>query len=188
MSQPIRRALAGAFVALIALASAAPAVAQGANQNLKIAILDTEQILTSSATGKQAIEELRALQQEKSTEGEQRQQELQELRDRLTEGRLSLSEERITEMEKELEDKAIALRRFQDDANRELQKKREEVLSQIDRKVMPIINEYGEEQGFDLIFRKFESGLIYADEGVDITPAIIERLDAAEGGDSGSGS
>jgi len=35
--------------------------------------------------------------------------------------------------------------------------------------------------GFTLIFRKFESGLIYADEAIDITPMVIQRLDAAQG-------
>ncbi len=33
--------------------------------------------------------------------------------------------------------------------------------------------------GYTLIFRKFESGLIYADEAVDITKLVITRLDAA---------
>jgi outer membrane protein len=82
-------------------------------------------------------------------------------------------------MQKQYEDKEIYLRRFQDDATRELNKKRDEILAQIDKQVMPVINQVGKEMGFTLIFRKFESGLIYADETVDITNTIIERLDAA---------
>lgn len=180
----VRLALA-AVLAAVLLAPAVPAAAQ--ETSLKIAILDTEQILTASDTGKKALEELTALRQQKESEGQALQAEAEELRNRLAEGRLSLSEDRIASMEQELEDKAIALRRFQDDANRQLQKKRDEVLAAIDRKVMPIINEFGNEQGYDLIFRKFESGLIFADEGVDVTEEIIRRLDASEGG-SGSGS
>ena len=34
---------------------------------------------------------------------------------------------------------------------------------------MPVINQVGKELGYTLIFRKFESGLIYADEAIDIT-------------------
>jgi len=170
---PIRGVLAGAFALLLASGVAAPLAAQG----LKIAIIDTERILLTSATGKKALEELTALRTAKEEQGRQLQGEVELLRDRLTEGRLSLSEERITEIEKELEDKAIALRRFQDDANRELNKKRDEILAQVDGKVMPIINAYGQEGAYDLIFRKFESGLIYANEGVDVTDEIIRRLD-----------
>ena len=180
----LRLALAAAL-AVVVLAAAVPAAAQGTS-DLKIAILDTERILSASETGKKALEELQALRQQKQEEGANLQQEAEELRTRLDEGRLSLSEDRILELQQELEDKAIALRRFQDDANRELQKKQEEVLAQIDRKVMPIITAFGQEEGYDLIFRKFESGLIYADDGVDVTQAIIDRLDAAEGGGSGS--
>jgi hypothetical protein len=44
---------------------------------------------------------------------------------------------------------------------------------------MPVINQVGKELGYTLIFRKFESGLIYADEAVDITASIIQRLDGA---------
>jgi len=178
-----RNAMAGALAAVLALAVVAPLAAQ----ELKIAVIDTEQILLNSTTGKKALEQLKALRTEKEDQGKKMQDELQALRERLNEGRLSLAEDRIRAMEKEVEDKAIALRRFQDDANRDLQKKRDEVLAQVDGKVMPIINQYGKEQGFDLIFRKFESGLIYADEGSDITPEVIRRLDASETSGSGSG-
>jgi outer membrane protein len=178
------RVLAGAFALVLGLAAAAPLAAQQAT-GLKIAVLDTEQILLQSATGKAALEELRTRRERKEGEGKALQTEVQQLRDRLSEGRLSLSQDKIAELEKQLEDKAISLRRFEDDANRELTKKREEVLAKVDSKVMPIINAYGQEMGYDLIFRKFESGLIYADEGVDVTPEIIRRLDASGGTGAG---
>ena len=38
------------------------------------------------------------------------------------------------------------------------------------------------ELGYTLIFRKFESGLIYADDGVDITNVVIQRIDAGAQG------
>jgi len=186
---PIRGALAGAAALVLALGAAAPLAAQGL-ADMKIAIIDTERILTTSETGKKALEELRTLQTAKEEQGKAMQSELETLRDRLTEGRLSLSDERIAEMEKEMEDKAIALRRFQDDANRDLGKKRDEVLRRVDQAVMPIITAYGQEGSFDLIFRKFESGLIYANDGVDVTDEIIRRLDSGGGAQpaaSGSG-
>ncbi len=56
------------------------------------------------------------------------------------------------------------------------------MLKQIDERVMPVINQAGKDLGYTLIFRKFESGLIYADEAIDITGVIIQRLDAATQG------
>ncbi|HXO20202.1 MAG TPA: OmpH family outer membrane protein, partial [Thermoanaerobaculia bacterium] len=59
---------------------------------------------------------------------------------------------------------------------------KDDVLGAIDQRVMPVINQVGKEQGYTLIFRKFESGLIYADEAIDITDLVIKRLDAANQG------
>ncbi len=146
---------------------------------IKIAVIDTERILLNSQTGKKALADLKKLQEQKENEAKTKQQEIKDIQTRLNDGRNSLSQDKLAEMEKQLEDRVIALRRFQDDANRDLGKKRDEVLAQVDQRVMPVINQVGKELGYTLIFRKFESGLIYADEAVDITVAIIQRLDAA---------
>lgn len=168
-----------AALALVAAVAAAPAQAQGP----KIAVIDTERILLNSATGKKALADLKKVQEQKEAEARTKQQEIKDLQSKLTDGKLSLAQDKLAEMEKQLEDRVISLRRFQDDANRELTKKRDDVLAQVDAKVMPVINQVGKEQGYTLIFRKFESGLIYADEAVDITNAVIQRLDggAAQG-------
>ena len=184
---PLRTVLAAAL--LLAAAGVSPAAAQG----LKVAVINTEQVLLESSTGKAALAELRQVREAKEAEGQNLQNEVQELRKRLTDGRLSLAEDKIAELEQQLEEKGIALRRFQDDATRELNKRRDEVLAEIDRKVLPIINQVGQEQGYSLIFRKYESGLVFASDEVDITNEIIRRLDsgasaaaAAPGGGSGS--
>jgi outer membrane protein len=168
-------ALAAPF-ALPAMAQAAPAPAAG---TMKIAVIDTEKILMNSAAGKRALGDLKKLQDQKEAEGRTKQQEIKDLQAKLTDGRLSLAQDKLADMEKQLEDKVIDLRRFQDDANRDLTKKRDEILGQIDDKVMPVINQVGKEMGYTLIFRKFESGLIYADDAIDITNSVIQRLDAA---------
>lgn len=165
------------LAAALALGLAAPLAAQAQ----KIAVIDTERVITASTTGKQALEGLTSLREQKEREGEALQKELVDLQTRLQEGRLSLSEDRIAELQRQAEDKALAMRRFQDDANRELAKRRDEVLAAVDQKVMPVINQFGQANGYDLIFRKFESGLIYATEAIDITDEVIAALDAGGG-------
>lgn len=173
---PLILGLALAAAPIVPARAQQPASPGGA---IKIAVIDTEKILLGSNTGKKALADLKKLQETKETEGRTKQQEIKDLQAKLTDGRLSLSQDKLTEMEKQLEDKVVQLRRFQEDANAELGKKRDQVLAQIDQRVMPVINQIGKEMGYTLIFRKFESGLIYADEAVDITGAIIQRLDAA---------
>lgn len=175
-----RRLSAVALAAALALGAAAPLAAQAQ----KIAIIDTERVLTASATGKAALEGLTALREQKTQQGQALETQLTELQGRMEEGRLSLSEDKLAELQRQIEDKALEMRRFQDDANRELAKRRDDVLAQVDQQVMPVINQYGQQNGYDLIFRKFESGLIYAADAVDITDEVIAALDggAASGG------
>ncbi len=83
-------------------------------------------------------------------------------------------------MEKQIEEKVIAFRRFQDDADRELARRPgTRPSTQIEQQVLPLINQVGSEGGYTVIFNKFQSGLIFADDAVDITDEIIQRFDGA---------
>jgi outer membrane protein len=177
-----RAAVAGLLGLALAAAPAAAQQAAPAGGTIKIAVIDTEKILLSSVAGKKALADLKKLQEAKETELRGRAQELKDLQTKISEGRLSLAQDKLSDLSKQYEEKEIAARRLQDDATRELNKKRDEMLAQIDERVMPVINQAGKDLGYTLIFRKFESGLIYADEAVDITPVIIQRLDAASQG------
>lgn len=176
--------LLAAFVAAGAV-SAAPAAAQAEAGAIKVAVIDVERILIESERGKSALEELEALQNEKREQGQAMQQEINDLRNQLNEGRLSLAEERLTQLQKQIEDKMIALQRFQDDANRELTEKRDQVLSQIERSIFPVINEIGQEGEYTLIFNKYNSGLVYASDAVDITDQVIERYNQIQSAPAG---
>lgn len=180
--QPVRRLVVLAVLGACALASAAPLAAQG---SFKVAVIDVERILLESNRGKAALQEIDALRKQKQDEGEVMQKALADLQTRFTEGRLSLSEDKLAELRKEIEDKTIALRRFQDDATRDLTKKRNEVLDQIEKSVFPVINQIGQEGGYTLIFNKYNSGLVYADDAVDITARVIERYNQSTAGQSG---
>lgn len=166
-----------AAVAFLSLAAATPADAQ-----VKVAVIDIQKVLAESASGKAAQTEIEALQQAKRSELEAKRQELLDLRKRAEEGALSLAEDKLAELQKEYEDKAIAFKRLEDDANRELQKRGEQLMGKIERQILPVINQLGQEQGYTLIFNKFQSGLVYAADSVDITGDVIARLDATNAG------
>ena len=168
-----------ASLALASLFFSLAVFGQGAKP-LKVAVIDTERILRTSATGKAALADLTKLQERKEAEAQARQKAIKELQAKINEGRLSLSKNKLSNMEKQLEDLMVALSRFQDDANRELQAKRDDILAVVDAKVMPVINQVAKEQKYAFIFRKFESGLIFADDSYDITNLIIQRLDATK--------
>jgi outer membrane protein len=171
-------AVAGRIVlalTIVALLPASAAVAQAG----KMAVIDVQRLVTDSVAGKEALARLKKLQDDKIAEGKAKNDEVDSLRKRLNEGRLSLADDKISELEKQLEEKVTGLRRFQEDAEREFNKSREATFGEIERRVFPVIEQVGKESGYTFIFNKFQSGLLYADDAADITNQIIQRFDGA---------
>ena len=164
-----------AAVAALAMAATLPAAAQS-----KVAVIDVQRVVAESDPGKQAIQKLKAVQDAKIQEGQAMQQELATLRDQVNKQRFTVSEERLAEMTKEIEDKTISIRRFEDDAKRELDDARRRELGGLEEQILPIINQIGQDRGITLIFNKFQSGLVYADEAVDITDEVIRQFNTAQ--------
>ncbi len=170
-----RSRLAIAFVVVV-LAAALPAAAQ----QLNIAVIDVQRVVTESDPGKEALQKLKLLQDGKIDEGRALQQQLSAMQEQMSKQRFTLSEERLAELSKQLEDGQIALQRFQDDAERELDEARRRELGGLEGRIIPVINEIGVELGFTLIFNKFQSGLVYADDTVDITDDVILRFNTRQ--------
>lgn len=176
-------ARAAAWTLLVAVASMAPARGQQtpAAGGTRVAVVDTQRLLEESASGRSALERLKGLFDQKQQEIAAREQEIADLRQQLEEGSLSLSEARQAELQGQIEDRLIALRRLRDDAQRELNQQQDRALQEIDRQIMPVIQQVAAESGYALIFRKYESGLLFAQDSVDITDRVLQRFNAAAG-------
>ncbi len=162
-------------IALLLVGLAVPAAAQ-----TKIAVIDVQRVVAESDPGKESLEQLRTLQEQKITEGRNLQQELDALREQFNKQRFTLSEEKLAEMSGQVESRTIALQRFEDDATRELDEARRTALGRLEERIMPVIDEVGKERGLTLIFNKYQSGLVYADEAVDITDDVIRRFNTVQ--------
>ena len=162
-------------VVAVLLTVALPAAAQ-----VNIAVIDVQRVVTESDPGKEALQKLKQLQDAKIDEGRALQQQLSGLQEQMSKQRFTLSEERLADLSKQLEDGQIALQRFQDDAERELDEARRRELGGLEGRIIPVINEIGAERGFTLIFNKFQSGLVYADDTVDITDDVILRFNTRQ--------
>ena len=167
----VRVMVAGALV----LAFALPAAAQA-----KVSVIDVQRVVTESDPGKEVMQRLRSLTEAKAQQGQSLQQELATLQDQFNKQRFTVSEARQAEMQKEIEDKQISIRRFQDDAQREVAEAQRRELGSLEERIMPIIDQIGKEQGLTMIFNKFQSGLVYADESIDITDEAIRRFNRVQ--------
>ena len=166
------------ILALLAVL-AAPAAAQQAARPLKIGVIDPERIVQESARGKQAIERLNKERDQRLAEGNRMRQEIADLQKRMNDGRLSLGQDKLKQINDEIEEKTIAIQRYGENAQREMQKLEQELMDPIEEQILRVINQVGQEQGYTLIFKKFQSGLVFADESTDLSKAVVERFDSA---------
>lgn len=144
----------------------------------RIGTINSQRLMTESIAGQEAMTKLKQLADSKQAEGQGMQAAIEDLRRQINEGRLSLSEEKLAELQKEMESQTVALRRFGDDAERELERSRQEELGGIERQLMPLIQEVGDELGLTFVLDQQGSGLLYADEGTDITDLVLKRFNA----------
>lgn len=178
---PIRLPLVLA-AALAAAPWSSTALAQEAP--LRIAVVDVQRVLTESEAGRQRTAQIETLREQLQQEGERLQREAVDLRTRITDLEASQNEAEAAPLRQELEQKTAELTRFSQDASRDLQQRSETVLQELEGIIMPVIEAIGAEGGYALVFRKFESGLVFAAPGVEITDQVIARIDASAGGGS----
>lgn len=168
------------LVSMAVAALAIPALAQS-SAPARVAVIDVNKVLSTSAAGKAAAAKLKQLQEEKIARGQKMDEEIRNLDNEINTKKISLSEEKLSDLTKQLSDKKIAMQRYAQDADRELQEARDRVMQDLNGKIMPVVDKIGKEMGLAAIFNKFESGLIYASEAIDITDHVIKEFNAAQG-------
>ncbi len=168
------------FLISVAVAAlAAPMFAQ--NTPARVAVVDVQKVLTQSTAGKAAYEKLKKMQEDRLNKAKAMDEEMKKLETDLNTKRISLAEDKLAEMAKQLADKKIAMQRYAQDADREIGEARDRELQALQVKIEPVIDALGKEMGLALIFNKFESGLVYASDAVEITDTVIQRFNAAAG-------
>ena len=159
--------------------AAAPAPAQAparasAPGVAKIGVINVERLVQESALGKEAFNRVKKLNDSKKEEGDKLQKELRDMEQKLADQGTSMADDKREALQKSYQEKAIAFKRFQDDANRDLEAAQKKELGELERRVFPVINQVGREKGYTLIFNKFQSGLVFADDAVDITDEVLK--------------
>ena len=166
-----------AMTVLLVSFAVAPLTAQEAP--LKIAVVDVETVVAESPQGKALQARLEQFQTEVQGEMQRMQNDAQAIQQRITDGANSLSEEKLSELNKELEDATIAIRRYRDDKQREGNKMQEEGLLEIEQVLQPVFVQIRNEMGFDLILNRVPGVVLMISERMDITPLMIQRLNAS---------
>jgi outer membrane protein len=160
-----------ASLAAVASAQSAPAA-----PTVRVAVIDVERLVRDSALGKEAFGRVKKVNDEKKAEADRIQKELRDLEQKLANQGQSLTDDKRDQLQKQYQEKAIDFKSFQEKATRDLEQAQKKELADLERRVFPIISQLGKERGFTLIFNKFQSGLVFADDAADITEDVLKRF------------
>jgi len=156
---------------LVAVVAAAP-VAEA--QTPKIGVFDAQAVSENTEMGKRIQAELTAFTEGKEAEIAERQQQVTELRNQLTQQSLSLSAERRAALEKGIQRQLLELQSFQETANRELELEYASATKEFQEKLIVTVDTFGKDEGFSLILDRSQVAWFAA--SIDVTSAIVDRF------------
>ncbi|WP_432820999.1 OmpH family outer membrane protein [Trichloromonas sp.] len=143
----------------------------------KVGFVDLQKALNFSMAGKSAKETISKKVKDYEGTIEGKKSELKKLKEELEKQAVLLSEQARAEKERDYQQKLKDFQRFTKDIQEELQRSDADYTRQILEKVLKIIGEMGEKQGYTVILEKSESSLLYADDKIDMTEAVIKAFD-----------
>lgn len=169
--QVIRGQLLGALAVSALLATpAAPALAQ----DIKIGVVNVNALMEQAPQAQVAMD---ALQEEFAPRQRSivaKQQELEELSEKVQRDVAVMGETERRSSERELRDLQRDLQRLQNEFREDLNLRRNEELGNLQRSLLKEVQEYAEAEGFDLVVG---DGVLYASSAVNITESILRAME-----------
>ncbi len=141
---------------------------------LKIGVVDFQQVVEQSDPGKKFEAGLKAEGEQMEAEIEKGKEELKALKEKLERESMVMSEKAKEEKQIEFNVKLSGLQKRQAQFRKDFVSKQRQGVGQLRRDVLEVSHEIGKKDKFDLILSK--DALLYMDAGVDITPKVIQSL------------
>ena len=154
-----------------------PALAQA--QDMKLGVVDLQQVMEKSEPGQKAIKQLQSEFTEMKDELDKKKAAIDQLRQELQKQSLVLSQEAQLDKETEYKQKVRDFQDLYQNYQRKMQLKEEKLREPIIKKLISIIRDYGSANGYTLIMDKKNSGVIYNSDAIEITKPVIAELNKA---------
>jgi len=157
-------------------------IGQAAGNEMKIATISVQDIVTDSAAGQEAKKVLEGKMSELQQGLKGEQDSVRKLKEEIEKKNSVWSEEVRLEKERDYQKQVRDLELKSDDARYSLKKLEKELMEPIFKELHEIIAETGKKQGFTLILEysrqglMSRSGLLYADESLDINESVLKAL------------
>lgn len=156
----------------------APAPPAPFPQGAKIGFVNLQAIAQLSTEGKAAATRVNALAQKKQSEAAEKAKLLQSNQQKLETSGSVMSEAARAQLQKDIDRQTLEGQRFEQDAQAELQELQQDLQQQFQARLMPILEAISKEKGLQVLFSAGDSGVIWAEPGIDLTLEAVKRLDA----------
>ena len=154
------------------LLAASPAMA------FKYAVVDLQRVLLESEAGRVAKDLLESATQSKKEELEKKSKDFRDLKDKYDQKASILNDAARQKMERDLQEKQVALQQLFQQYQVDLQKQDSEMTRAILKNIEPIIEAIAATDKFELVLEKTESGILFSPNKVDITDRVIRKYNA----------
>jgi outer membrane protein len=148
-------------------------------QDSKIGFVDINAVAANSAAGKDASGKLKALQDKKLAEINEKNKQLQATQQKLTTGGSVLNDTARDQLQKDVDRMQRDIQFTQQNAQAEYNELQEDLRNDFQKRLMPIIDALATEKGLYAIFSVSDAGAMYVHPGLDLTAEVVKRLDAA---------
>jgi Skp family chaperone for outer membrane proteins len=157
-------------------AAPAPAPLPKFQDGLKYAYVNMQAVAAQSNDGRAAAEKLKGFQDQKTRELQDKQKTLQAAQQKLESGGSVLSDAARTQLQSDIDRQQRDLQRLTEDAQQDVQNLAQQVEEDFTRKVLPIVGKVAQEKQVHFVFNAQQSGLIWAEPGMDLTGDVIAAM------------
>ncbi len=148
-------------------------------QDAKIAYVNIQMVASSSAQGKAYAARIQDLQRKKNDELAAKQKELQAAQQKLQQGQTVMSDTARTALEKDIDRMTREYQFLTQNAQAEVQDLQTELQAEFQKQLEPVIEKVAVAKDLYMVFSVGDSGLVWADRGLDVTGEVIKAFDAA---------
>lgn len=152
----------------------------------KIGVINIQESIGKSSEGKKAFGDLQKKYQPREQDLQRQQQDITAVQDQLQKQATMLSDEERARLSRDLEEKQKIFKRASEDANVDFQNDSQEVIRRIGQKMLRVISDYAQQNGFVLVIDGAQIPVYYAAKEIDITDEIVQRYDAANPAEAGT--
>jgi Skp family chaperone for outer membrane proteins len=164
---------------LVAIATLIPGMfLMQANGGSPVAVIDFERAVSEAPGGKDALDKLSNFANDQRTAIAKKQQEADDLANKIRTQDRALSEAARTQLNKDLQTAEASVQTMADSAQTKLAQMRTELLSPIEQKTAMAVSAYANEHSLKIVLdaSSLQNGLVYVHDTADITSEIIRRI------------